>query len=178
MTEPLDAGPLAEVTASSDGRRWTLVFVRELAHPVDAVWSALVDPEQLRAWSPFTTDRAMGEPGPVAITMIDGSEPEPSTEEVLRADPPTLLEHTWGGDTVRWELEPTDAGTRLTLHHSVETPDYVPKVAAGWHICLVVMDRLLAGDPLPPVVGDDAKDHGWQDLHDRYAAELGIEVEA
>jgi uncharacterized protein YndB with AHSA1/START domain len=178
MTEPLADVPLAEVSASSDGRRWTLAFVRDLPHPPEAVWSALVGPEQLTAWAPFTADRSLAEPGPFILTMIDGDEPVDMAEEVLRAQAPTLLEHSWGEDTVRWELAPTDAGTRLTLHHTVATPDFVPKVAAGWHLCLAVLDRLLAGDPVPPIVGEDAMNHGWQELHDSYAAALGIEVDS
>jgi hypothetical protein len=46
-------------------------------------------------------------------------------------------------------------------------------VAAGWHICLVVADQLLAGTPFGPVVGSDANAHGWQRLHDEYQQILG-----
>ena len=44
--------------------------------------------------------------------------------------------------------------------------------AAGWHLCLEVLERLLAGDPVPPVRGRDALEHGWTALHDRYAGQL------
>jgi uncharacterized protein YndB with AHSA1/START domain len=172
MTDPLDPGPLAEVSASSDGRQWTLAFVRELHHPPEAVWSALTDPEQLRAWSPFTSEQDLSGAGPFTLVMIDQDVPVESAEEVLMAEPPRVLEHTWGNDRVRWDLEPTDAGTRLTLQHTVATPDFLPKVAAGWHLCLAVADRLLAGDPVPPIVGEEALNHGWQDLHDAYAEVL------
>ncbi|MEA2587510.1 MAG: hypothetical protein QOH66_437, partial [Actinomycetota bacterium] len=35
-----------------DADRWTLRFERHLAHPVEKVWRALTEPEQLRSWFP------------------------------------------------------------------------------------------------------------------------------
>ena len=52
----------------------------------------------------------------------------------------------------------------------------MPKVAAGWHLCLVVAERLLDGDPVGPVTGEAAKDHGWAALRDGYADRLDIPV--
>ena len=61
------------------------------------------------------------------------------------------------------------------LQHTVANCDWVPKTAAGWHICLDVTERLLDDDPVGPIVGEDAKHHGWEELHDTYAQRLGIE---
>jgi hypothetical protein len=47
-----EPGPLAEVGCRAQQDRWTLVFVRDLRHPPEAVWAALTDPAQLRGWSP------------------------------------------------------------------------------------------------------------------------------
>jgi len=81
-------------------------------------------------------------------------------------------------DLLRWELVDTGGGTRLTLRHTVAAEGIVPKVAAGWHLCFDVAEHLLAGDPVPTVRGQAAMEYGWQDLHDRYAAKLGIEATA
>ena len=86
---------------------------------------------------------------------------------------PALLEYTWGTDELRWELAPSDGGTRLTLRHRVGSRDDLPRAAAGWHLCFDVLERLLAGAPVPPVRGQDALEHGWTELHDRYAVRLG-----
>ena len=40
--------PLAEATAREADGRWTLVFVRDFAHPPETVWTSLTDPEELR----------------------------------------------------------------------------------------------------------------------------------
>ena len=141
-----EPGPLAHIECRPSGDRWTLVFVRDLRHPPEKVWAALTDPAQLREWSPFIADRDLGRPGGATLTMIDGEHAEDLPATVTRAEPPTLLEYTWGKDLLRWELAPKERGTRLTLQHTIEDRDWVPKVAAGWHICLVVAERLLDGD--------------------------------
>jgi uncharacterized protein YndB with AHSA1/START domain len=176
-TAPFDPGPLARTECIAADERWTLVFVRDLRHPREAVWASLTDPKQLAEWSPFTADRDLGAPGDVVLRMIDGEDGEAEEQpgEVTAADPPALLEYTWGGDVLRWELEPAGAGTTLTLRHTVKDRDMIPKVAAGWHLCLVVAEKLLAGTPIGPIVGAAAMDYGWQDLHDAYAAQLGLD---
>lgn len=68
----------------------------------------------------------------------------------------------------------TGTGTRLTLRHVVAGRDWITKAAAGWHLCLMVDERLLDGHPIDPIRGRDALNHGWADLNQAYAAELGI----
>jgi hypothetical protein len=106
--------------------------------------------------------------------MIDGSDRASFAGHVQVVEPPRVLEYTMDGQTVRWELEPAGDGTRLTLRQTVTAPDWLPRVAAGWHICLAVAQRLLDGHPIGAITGSDARRHGWAELHDRYAAELGV----
>jgi hypothetical protein len=60
----------------------------------------------------------------------------------------------------------------LTLQHTLDDHDMLAKVAAGWHIYLVVAERLLAGDPIGPIRGAEAKNFGWEELRDAYAERL------
>ena len=180
-TQSFDPGPLAEVSGEEAGAGWTLVFVRELRHAPARVWRALTDPKEIGAWAPYTSDRDLGQVGEAKLTMIDtddGADGMVLAAVVDRVEPPALLEYTWGEDRLRWELEPTDAGTRLTLRHTVDDRGLLPKVAAGWHLCLVVAEHLLDGDPIPPIRGEAAKDFGWQELNETYARELGVESSA
>ena len=165
--------PPGDAECHADGGRWTLVFVRELRHPPEKVWEALTDPAQLIEWAPFAADRNLDTPGDATLTMIDRDATEDLEASVTRAERPHRLEYTWGTDLLRWELEATDAGTRLTLHHTVGDQVWVPKATAGWHLCLDVLEHLLDGDPVGPIRGQDAMDFGWQELHDAYAARLG-----
>ncbi len=49
--------------------------------------------------------------------------------------------------------------------------------AAGWHICLDVLDHLLGGTPIGRIVGPDAmKFGGWQRLNAEYAKQFAIET--
>ncbi|MGH3355390.1 MAG: SRPBCC family protein [Nocardioidaceae bacterium] len=169
-------GPLADVECRAAEDGWTLVFVRDLAHPPNTVWAALTEPEQLRAWAPYTTDRDLGSIGDAVLTMIDGESSEDLPTSVIRCEPPTLLEYTLGTDLLAWELSPTDVGTRLTLRHTLKDRDWVPKVAAGWHLCLVVAEHLLDGQPIPPIRGAEAKSYGWDELNEEYAERLAIPV--
>jgi uncharacterized protein YndB with AHSA1/START domain len=166
--------PPAPVTAEQSGDRWTLIFTRDLRHPPEKVWAALTDPAELAAWAPYTADRDLSKPGDATLTMIDDEPPEDLPAQVVTAEPPTLLEYTWGTDLLRWELSPTPTGTRLVLRHTVPDRDWLPKVAAGWHICLDVAEKLLEGNPIEPIRGAAAADHGWQDLNTQYARKLEI----
>jgi uncharacterized protein YndB with AHSA1/START domain len=166
--------PLSQVDGEATEGRWTLVFTRDLRHPPEKVWAALTEPGQLAAWAPYTADRNLSEAGGATITMIDDEKPQDMAVEVLRAEPPTLLEYTLGTDLLRWELVATGTGARLTLRHTVAERDWLPKVAAGWHLCLDVAERLLEGHPIPPIRGAAAVGFGWSELNDQYAQKLGI----
>ncbi|HEV7656648.1 MAG TPA: SRPBCC family protein [Mycobacteriales bacterium] len=158
--------------AESTAEGWVLVLTRQLEHEPAKVWAALTEPGQLERWAPFTAERSLAEPGDLTLTMIDGPSTVDLPATVTTADPPTLLEYRWGEDLLRWELIPAAAGTRLTLRHRVGSQDDLARAAAGWHLCLDVAGHLLDGDPVPPVRGREALEHGWQALHDDYAAQL------
>jgi uncharacterized protein YndB with AHSA1/START domain len=93
-----------------DGEKWTLVLVRELSHPPAKVWKALTDPDHLREWAPFDTDRNLGTAGTTAtLSTVGTPTPQVAETQVKRADAPRLLEFNWGGQDIRWELEPHPA---------------------------------------------------------------------
>jgi uncharacterized protein YndB with AHSA1/START domain len=142
------------------------------------VWAALTDPARLSRWAPFTAGRDLGAVGEATLTMNDRGSPVELASSVRRAEAPRVLEYTWGTDLLCWELTATDTGTRLTLSHTVESRDWMPKVAAGWHLCLLVAERLLEGRPIAPIVGQDAMSYGWGALNEGYAEKLGVVARA
>jgi uncharacterized protein YndB with AHSA1/START domain len=166
--------PLAPVEVRPAGDRWSLVFTRDLGHPVERVWTALTDPASLAEWAPFLADRPLDAEGEATLTMVDGDAREDAPATVVRAEAPTLLEYTWGDDLLRWELTPTATGCRLVLRHTLGDRDLVPKVAAGWHLCLDVAERLLDGAPIGPIRGQASKAYGWDELREAYGSTLGI----
>jgi hypothetical protein len=79
-------------------------------------------------------------------------------------------------DDIRWELEASGGGTRLTLWHNIDRR-FISWGAAGWHICLDVLDRLLSGTPIGRIVAGEAmKFGGWQRLNAEYAKQFGVET--
>ncbi len=165
----LDLGPLADAKVVPAGDQWTLIFIRELRQPPATVWQALTDPAELDQWAPFTAARDLNETGDTTLSMVDGAERTDCPATVLRAEPPRLLEYTWGDDRLRWELEPAGAGTRLTLRHTLADQGIEAQVATGWHVCVVVLQHLLDGDPTGVVRGEAAREHGFDELQEAYA---------
>ncbi len=168
-------GPASGAEVRKDGDTWTLVLVRDLRHPPEMVWEALTDPAHLREWAPFDADRNLGAVGTAQLTTVGAPAPQVSETRVKRADAPRLLEHSWGGNDLRWQLEPLGGGTRLTLWHAIDR-GFISWGAAGWHICFDVLDRHLAGRPVGRMVGPDVmKFEGWQRLVTAYAKQFGME---
>lgn len=149
-----------------EGEKWTLILVRQLRHPPQKVWQALIDPVHLREWAPFVVDGSLDTVGKtVKLTWVGN--PTPIDTTVTRVDVPEVLEY---GD-IRWELEASGGGTRLTLWHKIDRR-YISWGAAGWHISLDVLDRLLGGNPIGRIAGADAMKFGWQRLRDEYARQF------
>jgi uncharacterized protein YndB with AHSA1/START domain len=176
MTTPqrYTPGPANLARVQKDGENWTLVLVRQLRHSPEKVWRALTDPAQLREWAPFDADGNMGIAGStVKLNTVAAPTPLISETSIKRADEPNVLEYRWGDGDLRWELEHFGGGTRLTLWHNIDRR-YISMGAAGWHICLDVLDHALSGTPLGRIVGPEAmKFEGWQRLNGDYARQFG-----
>jgi uncharacterized protein YndB with AHSA1/START domain len=169
-------GPASGAEVRKHGDQWTLVLVRTLQHPPAKVWKALTEPEHLREWAPFDSDRKLDSVGTAKLTTVGSPTPHITDAQIKRADAPKVLEYTWGGQDIRWELEPSaTGGTRLTLWHNINRA-FIAMGAAGWHVCLDVLDRALDGHPIGRIVGPDAmKFEAWQRLHAEYQKQFGVE---
>jgi uncharacterized protein YndB with AHSA1/START domain len=169
MSEPYAPGPASGTQVRKDGDKWTLIVVRELRHPPEKVWRALTDPVHLREWAPYDVDRSLAVVGRVGLKWVGN--PQTFEARVTEAEAPRVLQI---GD-MRWELEPLGTGTRLTLWHCIDRR-FVTWGAAGWHIALDVLERLLAGNPIPRMAGGDAMSFdGWQRLVGEYAKQFGVD---
>jgi len=164
-------GPASGAQIQKGGEKWTLILVRELHHPPAMVWQALTDPAHVREWAPFEADGRLDEVG-ATIKLTWAGTGNVSEARVTRAEAPRQLEF---GD-IRWELEPFGTGTRLTLWHNIDRR-FIAWGAAGWHICLDVLERLLGGEPVGRIAGGDAMKRGdWPRLVAEYAKHFGIET--
>jgi uncharacterized protein YndB with AHSA1/START domain len=131
-------------------------FERRLAHPVETVWAALTEPEQLAGWLGHGTvePRAGGQ-----LSLRTGPDHQPDLQRmmsgrVLAWDPPRVLEHEWtqpGVDVsvVKYELEPDGSGTILRLTHRRSVSPAATGGRAGWHAYLDRLAAQLDGLPVP-----------------------------
>jgi len=169
-------GPASAARVRKDGESWTLILVKELRHAPEKVWLALTDPAHLREWAPFEADTNLGKTGTTVKLSTVGTPTQHVTEtKVVRADAPRTLVYNWGAQDMRWELEDFGGGTRLTLWTNIDRR-FISMGAAGWHICLDVLEHLLSGTPIGRLAGPDAmKFDGWQRLHAEYAKQFANE---
>jgi hypothetical protein len=168
---PYAPGPASGAELRKEGEKWTLILIRELRHPPGKVWEALTDPARLCEWAPFDSSGSLTAPGSTVRLTWKGTQASTETT-VTRAEAPKLLEY---GD-LRWELEELPQGTRLTLFHKIDRR-FASMGAAGWHIALDVLARLLSGNPVERIAGADAtKFEGWRRLNREYAARFGVET--
>jgi uncharacterized protein YndB with AHSA1/START domain len=150
-----------------DGRP-AVRFVRSYPHPVERVWAALTDPEELGHWFPSSVrmeQRAGGR-----VTFDGDPHAAPTTGTVLVFDPPRRLAYTWGGDELHFTLEApgTDRCT-LTMVNVLDERDAAARNAAGWQVCLAELDKHVAGVVTAGPHSDTAQ--AWQPLYDAYVAE-------
>jgi uncharacterized protein YndB with AHSA1/START domain len=146
----------ADGTLVVSGEIALIAFERRLAHPIEAVWAALTDPDERAAWlGPGTVEPRVG--GWVAIRIGPEDRPEPQgmiAGRILEWDPPRVLEHEWiqpGLDisVVRYELEADAGGTILRLTHRRSMTPGAIGGRAGWHAYLDRLTAHLAGLPVP-----------------------------
>jgi uncharacterized protein YndB with AHSA1/START domain len=156
--------------------RTTLVLTRDFASGRDSVWRILTKPDYLRQWAPYIADRDLAQVGRCVLTMLgaDSVADAGTPSVVLVAESPTLLEHSWAGDMLAWRITTIGAASRLTLHQTLADETMASDNAAGWHLCLEVADSVLSGNPIAPIRGSDAMEHGWSELNERYATALGV----
>lgn len=149
-----------------DGRP-AVRFIRTYAHPVQRVWAAVTEPEQLAAWFPSAVRMQPQVGGRIDFTGDPYA--EDTTGTVLVYDPPHQLAYTWGEDELHFELAATDGGCTLTLINVLDERAAAARNAAGWDACIAQLDKLLAAEPTQGAHSDDPGQ--WQQLYERYVAD-------
>jgi len=160
-----NAGQLGHTAA-----RRQLRFSRTLNHPPEKVWRALTEPAHLAAWFPtdIEGERATG----AALRFTFRHDEGPSLDgQLLKYEPPTVLEFSWGDELLRFELQPDGAGTLLTFVNTFDELGKAARDAAGWHTCLDVLAYHLDNQP-PPWTPAERR----QQVHQSYVARFGPEA--
>jgi uncharacterized protein YndB with AHSA1/START domain len=140
--------------------RLAMRHVRVYPHPIERVFEAVTTAGHLNAWMlpGCIVERHLG--GAWSFTFANPDPKRIVTGTIIAWQPPTLVDY--GG--MRFELEPTDGGTKLTFIHSF-SPEYrdpirdlndpgdtlpggpdtpwKPGFVAGWHLMLNDLDAYL-----------------------------------
>jgi uncharacterized protein YndB with AHSA1/START domain len=177
----------------AEGRK-TLRFERRFAHPVEKVWSALTEPEQLAGWLAAADELELAVGGRVVLRWLntEGRQDwerygvilpddfDPEAEEVASGtftavDPPRLLEmDTDAFGVLRWELRHTGSGCTLTFTNTLPedfADEMAPQTLAGWHSHLDMLSDALDGRPI--VDWSRVSLDEWAEIRDRYVEALG-----
>jgi uncharacterized protein YndB with AHSA1/START domain len=155
-------------TVSTTLGRDAVISEIEIAAPLGRVFEALTDPEQLIRW--FTDPSCPAilwemDPRPggsycyataKGTMVVNGVDEFECHGAILELDPPRLLVYSWIANwhedksletTVRWELFPTENGTRVRVTHSGLAEDAAARkdYEAGWPGMLVMLQRFTEG---------------------------------
>jgi uncharacterized protein YndB with AHSA1/START domain len=123
-----------------------LEIERHLEAPPARIWSAVTEPEELRAWlARADIDLRVG--GRIVLTF----ENDPNVMEgaITELREGAVIEYTWpeaGTDSiVRFELAPEGSGTRLRLVHTFREVHDLSGYGAGWHHHLELLAAQASG---------------------------------
>jgi uncharacterized protein YndB with AHSA1/START domain len=159
-----------------DGK-YVLRYERRLVHPIQRVWSALTQPEEIVGWlAEATMDLVVG--GNVELRWLNTDDQGNRAEAhgtITELDPPHLIEYdTDIHGLLRWELREAGNGTVLTFTNITPAPEeYKLMVAAGWHIHLDHLVDALEGKPVDWSRWDDEQRPRWAEIRRRYE-EAGV----
>ena len=150
---------MATTTVTPD--HGTMVSEIDIAAPCERVFKALIDAEETRRRSPtlsaYEMDPRLGGKWHLEVNQPhDGQKFIRHDGEIIEFNPPRLLVYTWlanfhrdpkRASTVRWELTPTKAGTRVKMTHSglASEVDASKAYAGGWPGVLAELKAFLEG---------------------------------
>jgi uncharacterized protein YndB with AHSA1/START domain len=177
-------------TIQEQGSKHVLRYERRLDHPVDRVWSALTEPDELRGWLAAAEGLGLREGGAIALRWLNVPDDTSEWEEkgveipegrdiaapirgtITKLDPPHLVEYeTDEMGVLRWELRGEGGGCALTFTNTIELPEgHAPEqTLAGWHIHLDHLEMVLAGGEVDWSNWTDKYMEQWEGIRTQYA---------
>jgi uncharacterized protein YndB with AHSA1/START domain len=160
-----------------DDGRHQVRFERRLEHPIERVWSAITDPDEIEAWLAHA-ELELREGGRIHLVWLNTDEEgkryegADATGHVSRLHPPNLVEYdTDRHGTLTWELRPDGDATQLTFTSTLRMPDeHVSMNVAGWHVHLDFLGEWL--DDGVRVDWPNWPRERWNAIHEGYEASM------
>lgn len=156
---------LGHITKEKTG--YKVVFKRTYDHPIEKVWEAITDPEQLKYW--FAHIEMDFRTGGEIIFRFDDKDQSLSYGKIVSINKPYGFVWTWENELAEWELEKTGAHqTQLTLTYSRLSNEYALRAPAGFHDLLDQLEDRLNGSEEIHKLGSETDGPGKTYIH--YAA--------
>jgi uncharacterized protein YndB with AHSA1/START domain len=159
--------PYGTIETRDDGM-YVLRYERQLRHPIERVWEALTDPEQIEEWW-ARAEVELAEGGRARLEWLNGD--AVAEGRITRLEPPNAIEFdTDIHGRLLWELRTDGDRTLLTLTVTAAIPDdHLASVRAGWHVHIDFLEDALDGRPVD--WPNWPKDR-WQVHFERYEARM------
>lgn len=121
-----------------------LIIERTIHAPIERVWQALTDINELKHWLPFFPDFRAEVGFETRFELGPGDKKYPHVVKVLEVVDGRKLSYSWDyggmseGSSVSFELSPEGNGTKLVLSCSfadipAEQPDFLKNASEGWN---------------------------------------------
>ena len=135
---------------------YTITFKRRSKHPVERLWRAITDADEVSRWMSHRAriDLRVGGDYFVDFGAPEGA-PDGSNLDgiIVRLETQRRLAFVWWMSVLEWRLEPTEDGSRYTFSHHGQWPpvsDETDDIPAGWHLMLDEFDAQLEGISIDP----------------------------
>jgi uncharacterized protein YndB with AHSA1/START domain len=148
---------MSDATLLTTGIRPVLRFERHLPLPVETVWRAVTDKDEMRSWFPTRIEIDEWKVGASLVHHFDDQDIGALPGTVLEWDPPRRVRFTWSGDTISFTLSPAPGGGTTFVLTEELSPNHAARNAAGWDSCLDRLQQRVDGD-------------SWKMRFDRYVA--------
>ena len=147
-----------------DGRP-ALRFERRLNHPVERVWRAITEPDELACWF-LTAVEWTPEMGETFSARARWARSPTSTRRISSR-------RTGETSCSASSSSPSPVRCRLVFAHVIDDRKFGAQHAAGWEAHFGRLDALLAGSPK----GADEGTETWGEIDERYAEKFGLDPE-
>jgi Uncharacterized conserved protein len=159
--------PLGKIAKEKDG--YKVVFERVFNHPIEKVWNAITNPDELKFW--FTDVALDFRPGGTITFQFRDRDRTKSYGEVIAIEPPNRFVWTWEGELAVWELTARDEHTTLLVFtYSRLTADYAIGASGGFHSLVDRLEDRLNGSDATYPFGTEEHDPEHVAMRVHYAA--------
>lgn len=164
-----EGGKTMLATISQQPNATIAQYTRSFPSSVQQVWAVLTENHYLQQWVRNLEIVDARKNGKMHFHMLDDTDAFIEMKITDYEEFKTFA-FNWGKDHVRFELQPGETGTMLTLTESIwQLTAHNAKDLAGWHICLQLFAGVLQGKHEQEFPTED-----WKEFYEAYTKLLNV----